>query len=443
MKSEVQARCGMKGRLWRTLAAWGKGAALLAACILAGLLAMTAVYAIPAEAVRENVKASVRILEQEGVRHEAIPGYKGSRLDTFTDAIMLGNAVVMPEETAFKNALLTHRLLTSEAIDALGQYLEDESAVGTVPYSIYWHGYLTVLKPLLCVMSLGSIRFLLMAVQMLLLAAVAALLGRRGMARFVLPLAAMAVSLCPPAVMSCLTYSSVYLVGMGAAALILLAHERLERIGYGYVFLLVGVLTSFFDFLTYPIFTLGIPLAVLALATMQTGGHVRPVRLAALCMAWGAGYGGMWAGKWLLVSALTEVDGLGEALFEVAYRTGSSLDDVGEVSATAGLESCMELLLNPLMVMVLAACVGACLLLLWCRGVRRGAAADALALALIALLPVAWLLFACNHSVSHAFFAYRSLSVLVFAALCAPLALAGNALRTRIAACQKAEDGLQ
>ena len=74
---------------------------------------------------------------------------------------------------------------------------------------------------------------------------------------------------------------------------------------------------------------------------------------------------------------------------------------------------------------------------------RRGAAADALALALIALLPVAWLLFACNHSVSHAFFAYRSLSVLVFAALCAPLALAGNALRTRIAACQKAEDGLQ
>ena len=231
MKSEVQARCGMKGRFRYTLAAWGKGAALLAACILAGLLAMTAVYAIPAEAVRENVKASVRILEQEGVRHEAIPGYKGSRLDTFTDAIMLGNAVVMPEETAFKNALLTHRLLTSEAIDALGQYLEDESAVGTVPYSIYWHGYLTVLKPLLCVMSLGSIRFLLMAVQMLLLAAVAALLGRRGMARFVLPLAAMAVSLCPPAVMSCLTYSSVYLVGMGAAALILLAHERLERIG--------------------------------------------------------------------------------------------------------------------------------------------------------------------------------------------------------------------
>ena len=182
-----------------------KGAALLAACILAGLLAMTAVYAIPGEYVRENLSASSELLSSEGLRYEVIPGYRNSRLDTFTDAIMMANAMVMPEDSALRNALLAHRLDSPHSVSALAQYLADGQSVTTTPYSYYWHGYLTVLKPLLCVMSLGSIRFLLMAVQVLLMMAVAALLGRRGMARFILPLLAMVVCLCPQALMNCLT----------------------------------------------------------------------------------------------------------------------------------------------------------------------------------------------------------------------------------------------
>lgn len=403
-----------------------KGAALLAVCILAGLLSMTAVYAIPGEYVRENLEASSVILSSEGLRHEVIPGYRNSRLDTFTDAIMLANAMVMPEDSALKNALLAHRLDSPHSVSALEQYLADEQSVATTPYSYYWHGYLTVLKPLLCVMSLGSIRFLLMAEQVALLMAVAALLGRRGMARFILPLLAMAVCLCPQALMNCLTYSTVFTIGMAAAAGILLAHERLERLGYGYVFLLIGAMTSFFDFLTYPVFTLGIPLAVYVLMRMENGERVRVDRLAALCAAWGVGYGGMWAGKWVLVSALTDVNGIEAALSEILFRTSSTMEHGGEVEPLAGLLACLEQLLDPLCLLVLALCGLACAVLLIKRGIRRQALAGAGALALIALLPVVWLSLTCNHSVTHAFYTYRSLTVAVFALLCIPLALTGG-----------------
>lgn len=403
-----------------------RGAALLAACILTGLLAMTAVYAIPGELVRENLEASSAILSSEGLRHEVIPGYRNSRLDTFTDAIMLANAMVMPEDSALKNALLAHRLDSLHSVAALEQYLADEQSVATTPYSYYWHGYLTVLKPLLCVMSLGSIRFLLMVEQVALLMAVAALLGRRGMARFILPLLAMAVCLCPQALMNCLTYSTVFTIGMAAAAGILLAHERLERLGYGYVFLLIGAMTSFFDFLTYPVFTLGIPLAVYVLMRMGSGERVCFGRLAALCAAWGVGYGGMWAGKWVLVSALTEVNGIEAALSEILFRTSSTMEHGGDVEPLAGLLACLEQLLDPLCLLVLALCGLACAVLLVKRGVRRQALAGAGALALIALLPVVWLSLTCNHSVTHAFYTYRSLTVAVFALLCIPLALTGG-----------------
>ena len=402
-----------------------KGAALLAACILAGLLAITAVYAIPGEYVRENLSASSELLSSEGLRYEVIPGYRNSRLDTFTDAIMMANAMVMPEDSALRNALLAHRLDSPHSVSALAQYLADGQSVTTTPYSYYWHGYLTVLKPLLCVMSLGSIRFLLMAVQVLLMMAVAALLGRRGMARFILPLLAMVVCLCPQALMNCLTYSTVFTIGMTAAAAILLAHERLERLGYGYVFLLIGAMTSFFDFLTYPVFSLGIPLAVCVLLRMESGEHVRFGYLAALCAAWGAGYGGMWAGKWVLVSALTDVNGIEAAITEILFRTSSTMEHGGDVDSLAGLMACVEQLLDPLCLLVLALCTLACVLLLVRRGVRREAFAGAGALALIALLPVAWLSLTCNHSVTHAFYTYRSLTVLVFALLCIPLAVTG------------------
>lgn len=400
-----------------------KGAVILSTCILAGFALIMAVYAIPVDRVRGNVEASLDTLISEGMSRYSIPGYSPSRMDNFTDAIMIGNAVIMPEDTLLRNALLAHRLDSLDPAGALRDYLAGSWMEGTYSYSVYWHGYLTFLKPLLCVLNYNSIRFLMMAVQVLLVVAAATLLGERGLSRYAIALFAMYISICPIAVMNTLTYNTVFVLGMGTAVLMLLAHERLEKWGYGYVFLVVGALTSYMDFLTAPVFSLGVPLTVYVLLVSRSEKRVSLLHTFGLCVAWGLGYGGMWAAKWVLVTLLTEVDGIREAFMEILYRTNNHLDNVGEVTQLAGIRAALELVLNPLNMLVLLGSAGICTVPLY-KGIDRGKAAGFAALLLIALIPFAWMVFACNHTVSHAFFAYRCLGVSVFAGLCALLQIA-------------------
>lgn len=232
-----------------------KGALMLAGGVLIGTLLMIAVYAIPAESVRENVRASVRTLADEGLRYEVIDGYHASRLDDFTDAIMLGNAVLTTDNPV-ESAMTARRFAGGDPIATLTRYLDGED-VPTESYARYWHGYLVVLKPLLTVMNLNSIRVLNMYVQLALVLLVAVWMARRGLSKQVAALFAAYASLCPAAVMQSLQYSTAFYAAFGAMAVLLIADGRLND---SLFFMAVGMLTSFVDFLTYPIATLGLPL---------------------------------------------------------------------------------------------------------------------------------------------------------------------------------------
>ena len=135
-----------------------KGAAMLLGGVLLGTLLMIAAYAIPSETVWENVRVSAQTLANEGLRYEAIDGYHASRLDDFTDAIMIGNAVLTTEDPV-ESAMTARHFAGGETIGTLMRYLDGED-VPTESYARYWHGYLAALKPLLMVMNLNSIRVL-------------------------------------------------------------------------------------------------------------------------------------------------------------------------------------------------------------------------------------------------------------------------------------------
>ena len=186
-----------------------KGAAMLLGGVLLGTLLMIAAYAIPSETVWENVRVSAQTLANEGLRYEAIGGYHASRLDDFTDAIMIGNAVLTTEDPV-ESAMTARHFTGGETIGTLMRYLDGED-VPTESYARYWHGYLAALKPLLMVMNLNSIRVLNMYAQLALVLWTAALMVRRGLLRHVLALFAAYASLCPAAVMQSLQYSTAFL----------------------------------------------------------------------------------------------------------------------------------------------------------------------------------------------------------------------------------------
>ena len=69
-----------------------RAALSLLAAILAGVVLLTAVYALPTARMRHNVSISLPYILSEGDRYQWAPYHNGTELDGFTDAIMLGNA---------------------------------------------------------------------------------------------------------------------------------------------------------------------------------------------------------------------------------------------------------------------------------------------------------------------------------------------------------------
>ena len=68
---------------------------------------------------------------------------------------------------------------------------------------------------------------------------------------------------------------------------------------YPEFFLIVGILTSYFDFLTYPVVTLGIPLCCyFLLESDRLWNNIK--RLTGFSVSWAIGYAGMCAAKWVI-----------------------------------------------------------------------------------------------------------------------------------------------
>ena len=396
---------------------------LLLGGVLLSTLLMLGVYALPAAPAREHVRASAELLGEEGLVSYAIPGYAPSRLDNFTDALMLSGAVLAPYDTLSENAMLCERFSGYDPLFALLRFL-DGDAPKTEPYSRYWHGYLVVLKPLLFFFSVGSIRYLFSALGILLALLLAGKLfrgpgGRGG----VLALFALLAALCPPALMDSLHYAPCPLIALFSG---LLLPQKFRRAPAPAYFLLIGMATAFFDFLTFPILTLVLPLSLYAIQSEEPrlSRLLPPLFMAAA--AWCLGYAGLWAGKWAAGSLLTGRNLMTDALRTLETRTAARDVEGDAVSIFSGFFACLRVLFSPISAAALLCALAALLpFSLRARFVQgEGGGAKRLCLLLIAALPVLWTLAACNHSLEHSFFAYRTLAASFF-----PLTLAAAPLR--------------
>ena len=91
-----------------------------------------------------------------------------------------------------------------------------------------------------------------------------------------------------------------------------------------FFFLIIGMMTSYFDLLTYPLITWGIPIVwwlIINEENLTAKKYLEQVIL--LGIAWIIGYGGMWFGKWILASIVLNKNIIVEALKEVLLRTSA------------------------------------------------------------------------------------------------------------------------
>ena len=177
-------------------------------------------------------------------------------------------------------------------------------------------------------------------------------------------------------------------------------------------FFVLGSLTAYFDLLTAPMLTLGLPLLVmLALKPKEKlSGAFKGLTLASLL--WAVGYGLTWVTKWILATLLTSENIWKDGFHNLSNRSGV-LDDYGRWDA---LMDNMDLL--PWTFIFLALAV---ILVLACWHFHRQGWRRALPLLVVALIPWVWYLFAANHSYLHSWFTFRAQAVTVAGLLLAAM----------------------
>ncbi len=414
----------MRSSVWRSL---GKLLAVLLCGIAVGFLLILAVYALPVEPMVQNVKASVPAFNgewaQENMNEQLLPGYQTTQLDNTTDAAMLLLAVYDGQEPLVERATECYRYVSEQT--TYQQFLQfgeaDPSTWKRAPVARYWHGYLVLLKPLLLFMSYIDIRMVLQLAQGAMLAAVLAGLCKRGLWRLVPAFAVSLLVVTPTIAGFSMQFSTVFCTFLSAMLLLLyLPAKCFQGEKLLLFFLLLGMSTSFVDYLTYPVAAFGMPFVV-CISLFPASSASQEWKRFILCgICWAVGYFGMWAGKWVIAGLFGNEQWFWANL--AAKITERSSDVSGDVVLSYGdvLRSVLGIFVKRAYLLAgVVLALGWLAYMVWEKRQKRQTAKPSIAyqlvLLLTAVIPFAWYFVTQNHTYNHAFFTSRGLCVTVFA----------------------------
>lgn len=300
-----------------------KSIIIILSCVLVGTLLLGAVFSIPTKLIDPQVEGASRIIAQEGTYHE-VTKLAVSYIDNWTDSTMLLEAMFPNGDRPFVNAMKAYRYQWNEGIpsESLVHYYESGGHYDWVEeYPNYWHGYLIFLKPLLVMFEYEQIRLLNGVMQTLASVWLCTVLWKKGLKRLIIPWLLCVCLLMPVVLAKCMQYSSCfYIMTLGSIAILKLGKDNKSRL---LVFLCIGICTAYFDFLTYPIATFGVP-AVFCLSAIEIEKPlVMFKRFLAAIGIWLLGYGGMWLGKFAAGSLITGENMFTQSMGHVLYWVGN------------------------------------------------------------------------------------------------------------------------
>ncbi len=388
----------------------------MAALVGAGL--MYAAFLIPDESIRENTATSAQTLRQEGF-DPAMHFWSYSIKDSYTDALILSEASADAPVSTLEKAMLVHHgyFSTDSEKDPYDYFtehhLDSKAYTGYGTYARYWHGFVVTLRPLLTFWDLHEIYILNGVVQTAMCIAVCLLLRKRGLSTLVAPFLISYLIMTPTMSMTVLQYATCcYVFMLGLLGILLLPRSNCSP----FIFLIIGILTAFFDFLTFPIATFGVP-AVVCIALNQEDEPEKAIaQMIKNGISWIFGFVGMWASKWILASVLTSENVILDALSAIQLRTSSTTGNL-QLSAFACLfENYRRFFASPFTLLAIGFALMCLMRIRRHTGIRWKE--EMAPYFILSLAPVVWYLATRNHSSIHSFFTNKACIVTVMALLC-------------------------
>ena len=393
---------------------------IIAICAFLGVAALAVTYLVSPDDIRENVNKSSVILYNEGLGAQIWEGIKESQLDIYTDGLLF-NITYTTTDDGIRDILLDTRVKVGETnpMNSLYEVIvlaNDNYYVKN--YGRYWHGYQIILRPLLLFYNYSDIRQINMILQLTLVFIFVYMLAVSDDRTLILPFFGVYIALSPVSLFGCLQYSPCFYIMMAALIALFALKKYLNDTTRNYLFLLAGILTSYFDLLTFPLITLAIPLiAYLGLDCARLAETKdRGVKNTLFyTVSWCIGYVGMWASKWIIASILTNENAIEDAIERIKYRSGYSQSytffDVVKLNFSMYNTKVVLIAIIGLIVFMIALGFKEHIILntklLPCMGV----------ILFVTIYPFIWYFFTTNHSSNHNYFTYKELAISVFGIL--------------------------
>lgn len=387
-----------------------------------GLLSLTAVYCINENSIFNNIQKSIALYEYEGVYPQWAKGKNFTKLDNWTDTIMLSMASFSSKHP-LEDALLSkyYRKTSTNPTKSLIEMTKNKEfkkSFNLVEYSRYWHGYLIFLKPMLSLFTVSEIRIMNFFIQFLLFVCVLLKLSQLINKEFAFIFAFSIYLLNPISIGMSFQFSTIYYISLVSIFILLhrLHNENSSLIKH---FFVLGASVSYFDFLTYPMFSLCSSLALCVLLVGSEKKSIKNINLMMVCSicSWCVGYATMWIGKWIFVSIFTSRSIFYEIYKSILFRINGSISWVekGEVSfGDVIIAQFSNIDKNSLIIALVFASIMIAYALYNKRFYMRENKHIILPLMLISFIPIIWYCLLKNHSYIHAWFTYRGLASSLF-----------------------------
>lgn len=355
-------------------------------------------FSIPHELTDSNIRKSLQILSDEGKFPWVCNNILWAK-DNCTDGTMYNIAVSEYDMTPLEAAIMTPRTIEFGSDTLTSDYglLALDRPDGTVPrdsYGRYWHGYQFMLKTGSTVTTIKGIRLFNIILLWGLLAFTGVMIWRRfggwyGIG-WILCFLIMGYTVVPLS----MQYVGCYYI-MFASVLLML--YKPGCVNNGLLFFVIGGVTSFIDFLTIPMLTLGVPLYIAALIK---GKNLTYQNIFRSIVCWGLGYASIWASKWLIILLYV---GLSQFDAGTIFTGGHTLFEAIDYGYTH-----KYMLLSIVLLSIVLLCDVTVYFISRHRSIDKGQINK---LFLISLIPFGWYLAMLLHSAIHIWFTYRALTV--------------------------------
>lgn len=410
---------------------------------LIGALVLSCCF--PSTKIYENVKESSELLLTEGNRKIVFVPYRNEKIqfDNFSDSLMINTAYSIDSSTPLYSAFVARKNyipnVTTEIYEDTAGELKSSSKykyhneVGELndlvngekaesfEYARYWHGYLIVLRPLLLLLNISQIRIMLTIILFVLAIILLCLIYKKLdiVVALIYLLSLVGVEY------FYMQYSIhgifVFLIFMISTIYILIRYDKIKDITK--VFLIIGILTSFFDLMTFPLLSLGVPIITYLLLEEKSNKEKtfkeRNKTLIQNILAWGMGYGLMWFSKWLLSDIIFNKNLILTALQQVLYRTNGMNKNYSILEAVSiNFKYEIKIIIITLLLNVLANIMKIIKLISKKESSNininislKKFMGNITPYIITLLLPIVLYIVITNHSYNHYFFTYRNLLI--------------------------------